>query len=584
MSSYPVWDDFWKGKLENLVIGKEIPDGEKEVSQVSIPTESEFFCRTCSVQLLTREEQVTHYKSPEHRSLLKSKLRAKTGDAENESGSESDTSEEGSDWSGDDETATSANLDGPELRFRGRAQQEMYFFNESKERITAYRGLVAHRSECLSELEILKRLVMTRRAFTEKIAPEGKRHDAILLFSAGAFAGCIFENGKPLLHKCIKKYVIRAKRGSAQSTRDNQGNKPKSMGAQLRRENEKELCRKIEEQITEWGATLSKCATIFCRAPKHQKSVILQPLHRVVENKTIIRPLMVPMHKPRFEETQRVFQKIFSLRIHSEAQIEEFRQRRSPRKNTEILEAKAKPKIIANPHLDKTSDDEVEKAEKSVEALKITPKKFKISKTQKARLDSSESSEALDKEIRARLDLLFTGVRSGDVQKLAFYFAEINSPQEIINLQMKNDMTLLHFAAQQNSSPIIEYLLLNGSDPTLKNADKLPACRLCTVREARASFWNFRGSNPDKWDWDKAEVPDPASVSANPSKRKRQKPKKKKKAPVVEEKTVSLDKKGGLVFVPCSECGGEINGTPFKYSDFQFCNTSCLRAHRFARL
>ena len=52
---------------------------------------------------------------------------------------------------------------------------------------------------------------------------EGKRHDAILLFSAGAFAGCIFENGKPLLHKCIKKYVVRAKRGTAQSTRDNQG-------------------------------------------------------------------------------------------------------------------------------------------------------------------------------------------------------------------------------------------------------------------------------------------------------------------------------------------------------------------------
>jgi hypothetical protein len=214
------------------------------------------------------------------------------------------------------------------------------------------------------------------------------------------------------------------------------------MGAQLRRENEKELCRKIEEQITEWGATLSKCATIFCRAPKHQKSVILQPLHRVVENKTIIRPLMVPMHKPRFEETQRVFQKIFSLRIHSEAQVEEFRQRRSPRKNTEILEAKAKPKIVANPHLDKLSDNEdpTVEAEKAVEALKITPKKFKISKSQKARLDSSESSEALDKEIRTRLDLLFTGVRSGDVQKLAFYFAEINSPEEIINLPMKNDM------------------------------------------------------------------------------------------------------------------------------------------------
>ena len=96
MSSYPVWDDFWKGKLEHLVIGKEIPDGEKEASQVSIPTESEFFCRTCSIELLSREEQVQHYKSAEHRSLLKSKLRAKNApeDIRNESGSDSESSEE----------------------------------------------------------------------------------------------------------------------------------------------------------------------------------------------------------------------------------------------------------------------------------------------------------------------------------------------------------------------------------------------------------------------------------------------------------------------------------------------------------
>ena len=216
--------------------------------------------------------------------------------------------------------------------------------------------------------------------------------------------------------------------------------KPKSMGAQLRRENEKELCRKIEEQITEWGATLSKCATIFCRAPKHQKSVILQPLHRVVENKTIIRPLMVPMHKPRFEETQRVFQKIFSLRIHTEAQVEQFKKQRSPRKNTEILEPKAKPKITANPHLDVISDDEVDEVQKEMGKVKLSPKKVKISKSRKARLDSSECSETIDEEVRARLDLLFTGVRSGDVQKLASYFAEINTPEEIINLPLKNEM------------------------------------------------------------------------------------------------------------------------------------------------
>ena len=99
MSSFPIWDDFWKGKLENLAIGKEIPDGETEVSQVSIPTESEFFCRTCSTELLTREEQVQHYKSAEHRNLLKSKLKAKTTDGDNEiSDGESDSSDEVKKW------------------------------------------------------------------------------------------------------------------------------------------------------------------------------------------------------------------------------------------------------------------------------------------------------------------------------------------------------------------------------------------------------------------------------------------------------------------------------------------------------
>lgn len=121
-----------------------------------------------------------------------------------------------------------------------------------------------------------------------------------MLFAAGAFAGCIFENGLPVVHKVIKKYVVRAKRGTAQSLRDNKnGSKVKSVGAQLRRENEKLLLEKITAQITEWMGDLVKCDTIFVRAPKHQKYVILQPLHKFISDKTKIRPIPCPMHKPR---------------------------------------------------------------------------------------------------------------------------------------------------------------------------------------------------------------------------------------------------------------------------------------------
>ena len=44
-----------------------------------------------------------------------------------------------------------------------------------------------------------------------------------------------------IAHKTFHRYVVRAKRGTAQSARDAQGNAPKSAGANLRRYNEAAL-------------------------------------------------------------------------------------------------------------------------------------------------------------------------------------------------------------------------------------------------------------------------------------------------------------------------------------------------------
>lgn len=43
------------------------------------------------------------------------------------------------------------------------------------------------------------------------------------------------------MHKTFHRYVVRAKRGTVQSVRDNQGSAPKSAGASLRRYNEAAL-------------------------------------------------------------------------------------------------------------------------------------------------------------------------------------------------------------------------------------------------------------------------------------------------------------------------------------------------------
>ena len=72
---------------------------------------------------------------------------------------------------------------------------------------------------------------------------------------------------------------------------------------------------KISQQIVDWSEYLVKCRAVFVRAPKHQKFVMLKPLHEIIEDKTVIRPCPCPMHKPRFKEVVRMFQKIYSVKV-----------------------------------------------------------------------------------------------------------------------------------------------------------------------------------------------------------------------------------------------------------------------------
>ena len=49
--------------------------------------------------------------------------------------------------------------------------------------------------------------------------------------------------------------------------------------------------------------------------PKHQKHVMLSSLHQLISDRHVIRPCPCPMHKPRFKEVVRMFQKIYSVKV-----------------------------------------------------------------------------------------------------------------------------------------------------------------------------------------------------------------------------------------------------------------------------
>lgn len=636
--SYPIWDSFLDEKLNRLQISTDVKQEVLMLDDSFDREESapgnEFYCRTCSLSLSSREEQIDHYKSDKHRKSLVNRLRSRldstssTNSTDQSGVDDSDQSEDedlddtDSDWSDDEsrevasEQLTSVNHDDSFEGGKGRARQEIQFYNSENDRISFFRAMVASRSEYLNDLEIHRRFVAVRDCFLNKGDITGDRYDAVLLFAVGAFAGAVFINGEPVVHKVIKKYVVRAKQGKAQSTNDLR-TKAKSAGAQIRRHNEKVLMEKITAQIKEWGPEyLSKCRTIFVRAPKHQKHVMLQPLHQIVTDKLVVRPCPCPMHKPRFKEVVRMFQKIFSVKVLKRIEEGELTQIRVQAKNAEHreilqwkkmererksseseqrIESEKEPvcESAGNPIEREQNPDSPRKKKKSRKpAAKQTPKQT----PSQAELKLLEEAEEL---FREKQNEIYTAIRSNDAGKLDRIIQNYDKDglAKLLNEPIKSDnrMTFLHLAAEMNSVNSIQVLLAHGCDPSLRNTSGSVPFRLCSERCSRAAFWEFRAqqteTNPEKNSkkfWAQCEIPDPATISEPSSEKSkaRKRPKKKKSITKVNEEiekkpeeVKKVEKKN-----PCDDCGSEITDVPFKYADFKFCTTSCLRAHRFSNL
>jgi hypothetical protein len=71
-----IWDPFWTDKLNGFII-KDLSEvqSNSEEKEMSLPQVQDFHCGTCDLKLNSREEQILHYKSEQHRRKIKSKLK-----------------------------------------------------------------------------------------------------------------------------------------------------------------------------------------------------------------------------------------------------------------------------------------------------------------------------------------------------------------------------------------------------------------------------------------------------------------------------------------------------------------------------
>lgn len=141
----------------------------------------------------------------------------------------------------------------------------------------------------------------------------------VLMCHGGYFAGAIFVNSTPVLHRCIHRYIVRKKQGGKQSKHENAGGSLNSAGSQIRHHHEVKWKLAIRETVRSWAAQIESAWVILYVAPGPDNRAILSdfsdlPSCSGMPEKSPIdlkdpRVHSAPLttHRPTFQEVQRIF-------------------------------------------------------------------------------------------------------------------------------------------------------------------------------------------------------------------------------------------------------------------------------------
>jgi hypothetical protein len=148
-----------------------------------------------------------------------------------------------------------------------------------------------------------------------------------------------------IAHKSFHKYVVRAKAGGKQSTKDATGKFAKSAGSRLRRHNEAALERDISQLLTvEWSEQLAACSLILVAAPGSNAKTLFSGTPALLNRKDQrIRRVPFTTRRPTLSEAKRVARVLLTVYDASEAV-----QRNKEQRVSMLEEEKKKGKVEMN--------------------------------------------------------------------------------------------------------------------------------------------------------------------------------------------------------------------------------------------
>ncbi|GAX11361.1 hypothetical protein FisN_22Lh031 [Fistulifera solaris] len=135
----------------------------------------------------------------------------------------------------------------------------------------------------------------------------------VLALRSGRFAGAVFLEEKCVVHTTSQRYTVRKGQGKAQSSQDNAGAAPKSMGAQLRRHGEMQLQQDIVQTFKKWKHYLETAALILISSPKTMKRQLFVEALQSEDRR--IRRVPLDMGRPSFEAVSLIYAILTRIKV-----------------------------------------------------------------------------------------------------------------------------------------------------------------------------------------------------------------------------------------------------------------------------
>lgn len=472
--------------------------------------------------------------------------------------------------------------------------------------------------------------------FLDQIKNLDKKHKwIVILLAGGRFASAVFNKEEVVAHKTFSRYTARAKQGGSQAARDSQQprNAPKSAGAQLRRYNEAALVQDVRGLLTEWKDHLREADFIFLRCSSYHSKIFYGTEGLLSKSDTRIKGVPFLTHRPTLAEVQRVHHKLSSILF--EGVLDDFNKmmmekflsvtKKEKRRDLVMKKNKCKEKGKKQRITSFGQNDELEKASQSNNDNNETGDVHNGQTGTGLNIEEVVEDEG-QKVVKKYQQDLYTAVARGDSQDLEKLLESVSESglelENLINHCFGRDLhSSLHVAARLGNVEIVEQLLNWGANPTVVNSQNQVPFQVCNNRNVREAFREFRGRFPDKWAWNKAQVPEPLTEGekkekeAKAAERKRtarnlqKKKQKERKAAEQEQNKLEEEKnkylelsdrekralaaerrilekfEGGAMEKPilnrCFMCAKDISGlVPFEYSDNTFCTIKCLKEHK----